>query len=140
MAAAGHNFSVRRAHFEAVGGFDPRLTINEHRELALRLQKSGVRLRPVHGAKTYHLTHRSGWRDPLHDRQWEQIFYEAHPIRAVKLMSLFWSSLAEDNAIPVEHRILSLPEMEAAAKNAAGVEYDALSERLPQPEHPGHHV
>jgi glycosyltransferase involved in cell wall biosynthesis len=116
MAAAGHNASVRTAQFEAVGGFDERLTINEHRELALRLQQSGVRLKPVHEAKTYHLTHRSGWRNPLADPQWERIFYEAHPIAAVKLMSLFWSSLAEDSSIPEEHRILSLPQMEAVAR------------------------
>ena len=60
MAAAGHNASVRRNDFESVGGFDERLTINEHRELAYRLQRSGVPVRPVAGAVLYHLTHQTG--------------------------------------------------------------------------------
>ena len=51
MAAAGHNASVRKADFERAGGFDERLSINEHRELALRLQRAGVRVRPVPGAR-----------------------------------------------------------------------------------------
>lgn len=79
MAASGHNASVRRADFNAVGGFDERLTINEHRELALRLQATGVRVRPVAAARSYHLTHRLGWRDPLVDREWERKVYSAHP-------------------------------------------------------------
>ena len=93
-AASGANQSVSREAFLATGGFDTLLTINEHRELALRLCQAGLRMVPV-SARTYHLTHRTGWRDPLADPAWELIFYRAHPIPAVPLLSVLWSSFAD---------------------------------------------
>jgi len=115
-AAAGANQSVARNAFLEVGGFHNDITINEHRELALRLINSGLRMALAEGAYSYHLTHRSGWRDPLHDASWEKFFYAAHPIPAVPLLSIFWASLSETARYPVEARINSLPELEAIAK------------------------
>ena len=63
-AASGSNQSVPRAAFLDAGGFHKDITINEHRELALRLTNAGLRMVPANGAYSYHLTHRSGWRDP----------------------------------------------------------------------------
>jgi GT2 family glycosyltransferase len=114
-AASGANQSVRREAFLTSGGFDVLLTINEHRELALRLCQAGLRMVPI-PARTYHLTHRTGWRDPLVDTSWESIFYQAHPIPAVPLLSVLWSSLADPVPFPTSCRIVSLPELAAAAQ------------------------
>lgn len=114
-AAAGSNQSVARELFLQSGGFDPRLSINEHRELALRLCRMGCRMAGS-AARTYHMIHRSGWRDPLAERDWEEIFFAAHPIPAVALMSVFWASLAEPCELPPEARIGSLAELAAAAE------------------------
>jgi glycosyltransferase involved in cell wall biosynthesis len=132
MAASGSNFSVRRLDFTAASGYDERLTINEHRELALRLWERGVRLTAVDGARTYHLTHRVGWRDPLTETTWERIMYEAHPCLAVRLMSIFWMSLAGDRAIPDEARITSLPQMDAIVRGGTTIDYDAIRRGHPQ--------
>jgi glycosyltransferase involved in cell wall biosynthesis len=113
-AASGSNFSVERDSFLECDGFREDLDLNEHRELALRLCERGLRLVPVHGARTYHLIH-GETRNPLEEHTWEEIFYRSHPIAAVKLLSSFWASLAPDSAIPPDERILSLPELEAAA-------------------------
>src|SRR5262249_39870699 len=113
MAASAHNASLRRQDFTLVGGFDERLTINEHREPAFSPHQAGVPVRAVRGARSYHLTHRPGWRDPLTEGQWEKIFYAAHPCLAVKLMSIFWLSLGGDSGIPCAARILSLPQMDS---------------------------
>ena len=115
-AASGSNQSVGREAFLAAGGFDVLLTINEHRELALRLCQAGARMVPV-SARTYHLTHRSGWRDPLVDSSWESIFYQAHPIPAVPLLSVLWASLADPVPFPASCRIVSLPDLSAAARH-----------------------
>ncbi len=132
MAASGHNLSVRRSVFADVGGFRGALEHNDHRELALRLQRRGVRLVPVANARSYHLTHQVGWRDPLADRTWEQEFYRLHPSMAVKLMSVFWLSLTEDRGIPAAARIRSLVELDAMVrKEGAAVDYDAV--RLAHP-------
>jgi glycosyltransferase involved in cell wall biosynthesis len=120
VAASGSNQSVSRAAFRAVGGFDAALTINEHRELALRLCQNGLRMVPV-AARTYHLTHRSGWRDPLLDNSWEAIFYRAHPLPAVALLSVLWSSLADRAPFPESSRIASLPALSEAAARCRGV-------------------
>ncbi len=134
MAASGHNLSVSRRAFEAVGGFDERLQINAHRELALRLQQQGIRLVPVPGARTFHLTHRVGWRDPLVETEWEQIFLQTHPCLAVKLMSVFWMSLGGEKRIPPEARILSLPQLEAIVQGGTTIDYDAIRrDHLPGP-------
>ncbi|MGH7715532.1 MAG: glycosyltransferase family 2 protein [Vulcanimicrobiaceae bacterium] len=115
--ASGGNLSVERERFLECGGFREDLDLNEHRELALRLYGRGLRLVPVHGARTYHLIH-GETRNPLTERRWEEIFYRAHPIPAVKLLSTFWASLAPDSTIPPEARILSIPELETAAARA----------------------
>jgi len=113
-AASGSNFSVERAHFLEAGGFLEALDLNEHRELALRLCAQGLRVVPVPGARTYHLIH-GATRNPLEERAWEDIFYRAHPVPVVKLLPVLWASLAPDSTIPADERILSLPELEAAA-------------------------
>ncbi len=131
MAAAGHNLSVRRADFEAVGGFDARFMMNEHRELAYRLQQRGAPVRLVPNAHTYHLTHREGWRDPIDVEDWEQDFLDAHPDPAVPLMSLFWLSLSQDPAIPEPARIPTLAALEAVALDPGPIDYQAI--RLAHP-------
>jgi hypothetical protein len=126
-AASGCNWSVARSDFLAAGGFDEALDINEHRELALRLCQRGARMAAVDGACSYHLTHRSGWRDPLQDTRWERAFYAAHPLPVVKLLAVLWASLSPGYAIPAEARITSLPALEEAASGyGSGVDYDAL--------------
>ncbi len=112
-AASGSNQSLRRNDFLEVGGFHPELSINEHRELALRLTERGLRMAGT-SARTYHMIHRSGWRDPLQERDWEEIFYAAHPTAEVALMPILWASLGEDS-VPKAARIHSLPALEAAA-------------------------
>jgi GT2 family glycosyltransferase len=119
-AAAGSNFSLPRAAFLEAGGFHVELTINEHRELALRLQNRGLRLLPT-TARSYHLIHRTGWRDPLEQRDWERIFYAAHPLPAVALMAFLWESISDKPTIPVSARLNSLPKLAAAAERYAGI-------------------
>jgi len=124
-AASGSNQSVSRDAFLACGGFHEAITINEHRELALRLCRAGARMVPVDAAYSYHLTHRTGWRDPATDTAWENTFYRAHPIAAVPLMSVFWASLSDPIPFPRAARIMSLPALEAAAercKDLIGIE------------------
>jgi hypothetical protein len=74
-------------------------------------------------ARTYHMIHRSGWRDPLLERDWEDIFYRAHPLPEVALLPLLWESLNDTATLPGASRITSLPALEAAAarcRNAGG--------------------
>jgi glycosyltransferase involved in cell wall biosynthesis len=130
-AASGSNLSMERQAFHRVGGFLEQLDINEHRELALRLCLDGNSMAPVVGARTYHLTHRSGWRDPLQQTAWEEHFFRAHPISAVKLLTVFWAGLSIPNGIPREARINSLPELEAAARGDTGIDYDAIRRLIP---------
>lgn len=129
-AAAGSNLSVPRAAFVAVGGFNAAIDINEHRELALRLCEAGLALGPVMGARSYHLTHRAGWRDPLVERRWEQVFYAAHPILAVKLLAVFWASLDPKSAVPPEARLTSLEALGAAARGDIRADWDAVRAAL----------
>ncbi len=119
-AASGANQSLSREAFIASGGFHPSISINEHRELALRLCLSGMSMTACEG-RSYHMTHRSGWRDPLEDLEWEDIFYAAHPRPDVALMPLFWQSLSELEAVPETARILSLPQLAEAAASVANV-------------------
>ncbi|WP_068078218.1 glycosyltransferase family 2 protein [Novosphingobium lentum] len=95
-AASGSNLSLARDRFVAAGGFHPGMDINEHRELAYRLCRSGARLVPVDGARSYHLTHRDGWRDPLQDDGWERSFVAAHAEAPVAELKAYWSALAAD--------------------------------------------
>jgi glycosyltransferase involved in cell wall biosynthesis len=99
-AASGSNLSVPRALFLAAGGFDDAIDINEHRELAYRLYGMGARLIPVEGARSYHLTHRNGWRDPLHDAGWEQGFRAAHAEAPIAELKAYWSTLSADTPPP----------------------------------------
>lgn len=117
-AATGSNQSVRRECFLAVGGFHEQMTMNEHRELALRLTRRGSGMRPVEQARCYHLTHRSGWRSPFEDTEWETLFWERHPLPEVALMPVLWASLSDHPSIPSGDRILSLPALAAAAHRA----------------------
>lgn len=119
-AASGSNLSVPARAFHAAGGFDERLDINEHRELALRLCGAGAHMAPAEGARTYHMTHRAGWRDPLRDRGWESAFYRRHPEPAVLLLAVLWAGLSDGGAVvPPDARIASLPELEQAAEGGA---------------------
>ncbi len=119
-AAAGSNQSVSRAAFLNSGGFHPELTINEHRELALRLCQRGLRMTAVH-ARSYHMIHRSGWRDPLHEPSWEEIFYNAHPLPEVALLPFLWGSLSDPLPFPAQACLRSLPELAAAAEAYRGL-------------------
>ncbi|MCB2072564.1 MAG: glycosyltransferase family 2 protein [Novosphingobium sp.] len=130
-AASGSNFSVARDAFLASGGFDGEIDINEHRELALRLCDGGARIGLVEGARTYHLTHRSGWRDPLAETNWETVFYRRHPSLAVKLLSVFWASLSRVGDIPAEARITTFPDLERFAQGESGIDFDAVRRRIP---------
>jgi glycosyltransferase involved in cell wall biosynthesis len=124
-AASGANASVRRAAFLSCGGFNADLHNNEHRELALRMSRAGARVVAVRQARTYHMTHRAGWRDPLKDASWEEIFFAAHPLPEVRLLSVFWASLSDGNVVPPALRILSLPALEAAARDGSGYDHQA---------------
>jgi GT2 family glycosyltransferase len=125
-AACGANLSIRREAFADSGGFDEAIDNNEHRELCLRLCAAGWRMGLVEGARTYHLTHRTGWRDPLVEANWETVFYRRHPLPVVKLLAVFWASIADNSRVPPEARILSLPELERRSRDAEGIDYDAL--------------
>jgi hypothetical protein len=114
MAAAGHNFSVPRGAFVEVGGFDPEISINEHRDLALRMCRRGARVVAVEGAISLHLTHREGWRDPLAGEDgWEQAFFRRHPLET-ELMLRFWRSLA--GQVAPSQRLMSLEEVDAVLR------------------------
>lgn len=132
-AATGSNLSVPRAAFLQTGGFHEGGGLTEHRELALRLCQMGLGMGLIEGARTYHLTHRSGWRDPLAETGWEEDFYALHPIIAVKLLAVFWASLASKSPLPAEARISSLMELEVAARGECGVDYDAARTLLGRP-------
>ena len=130
-AASGSNFSVRRDVFLDVGGFDNDLDNNEHRELSLRLCQAGARMGFVEGARTYHLTHRSGWRDPLEQSDWEAVFSRRHPVPEVKLLAVLWASLSGASRVPPEARMSSLKDLERAARGETGIDYDAVRRLIP---------
>jgi len=117
-AASGHNLSLAREAFLEAGGFDPGLDINEHRDLALRLCGDGLSMAPVEG-RSYHMTHRKGWRDPLAEPAWMERFYRAHPTPAVALLRVLWAGLSDRPTIPEAARITSLPALAAAAARIA---------------------
>lgn len=93
-AASGSNLSIRRDMFLAAGGFDPGIDINEHRELAYRLCRGSARMTAVEGACTYHLTHRSGWRDPLADPLWETTFKDRNPDAPIDALKQYWRDVS----------------------------------------------
>jgi GT2 family glycosyltransferase len=127
-AASGANQSVGRTVFLEAGGFKPELDNNEHRELALRLCQQGLSMVGT-TARTYHMTHRSGWRDPLADISWEEVFFAAHPTAEVALLPLLWASLADAAHLPEVARLHSLPDLAVAAKRCEAFEgRDAVRE------------
>ena len=98
-AASGSNQSLGRRAFLDIGGFQLDISTNEHRELALRLCQNGFAM-VGSTARTYHMTHRSGWRDPLENTDWEDIFFKAHPIAAVALLRVLWAKLLMSSPSP----------------------------------------
>ena len=114
-AASGANQSLEREAFLDIGGFLSEINCNEHRELALRLCERGFTMAGSK-ARTYHMTHRSGWRDPLEERDWEDIFFKVHPIPEVALLPVLWASLADVVTLPEAARINSMPALAAAAE------------------------
>lgn len=119
-AASGSNQSVSRTAFLESGGFHPDISINEHRELALRFCQRGQRMAGT-PARTFHMLHRNGWRDPLDETHWEEIFYGAHPIAEVALLPFLWASLSEKAFFPAPSLIRSLPELATVAENYRGI-------------------
>src|SRR5262245_24339122 len=71
--------------------------------------------------RTYHLTHRSRWRDPLVENAWEDVFFAAHPTAEVALLSVFWASLADAPDLPEAARLYLLPDLAAAAQRCKGI-------------------
>ena len=51
-------------YFLAAGGLNEEMDNNDHREITLRMCRAGHRMGATK-ARSYHLTHRTGWRDPL---------------------------------------------------------------------------
>ena len=133
-AASGSNQSMTRAAFLDAGGFNEDLDINEHRELALRLCAAGGRMAAVDEAFSYHLTHRSGWRDPLSEPGWEAVFYAAHPILAVKLLAVFWASLGSGRDPGVRRNgSARWPNWRPPRAAGPAFDYDAVRARLGLP-------
>jgi hypothetical protein len=120
MAASGHNFSIPTAAFLAAGGFPLDISINEHRELALRLCRDGMKVKVVEGAVSLHLTHREGYRDPMKGEDgWEQAFARLHPYET-ELMMRFWRSLAGDPGLDPADRLPTLESVEQLLQRVAG--------------------
>lgn len=112
MAASGHNFSIATRSFLDAGGFPLDISINEHRELALRLCQNGARVVPVEGAVSLHLTHREGYRDPMKgEDNWEQAFARRHPLET-QLMMRLWRTLGNDPSLGAEQRLPSLESVD----------------------------
>jgi GT2 family glycosyltransferase len=121
MAASGHNFSIPTAAFRQAAGFPLDISINEHRELALRLCRAGARVVVVEGAVSLHLTHREGYRDPMSGEDgWEQAFARRHPLETW-LMMRFWRSLAGDANLDPAEEVNTLERVdELLREHAAG--------------------
>jgi cellulose synthase/poly-beta-1,6-N-acetylglucosamine synthase-like glycosyltransferase len=126
MAASGSNLSVRRHAFLAIGGFNPQVDMTEHREMAARLCATGQVMGFVKGGMTYHLSHRSGWRDPLQDTQWEPHLLQTQPGAATRLLPVMWASLADHSPLPSTQRITNLDELAHAAQHLSEAEIDHL--------------
>jgi len=123
-AASGHNFSMTKEVFLKTQGFDLELTMNEHRELAFKLSLAGYRHGYIEEAKSYHLTHRSGWRNPLTISDWEERFLALHPIRSVALLSIFWATIANADKLPKPLQIPDFESLEKASLNLDLINYD----------------
>lgn len=123
-ATSGQNTSMPREPFLQVNGFDEKLEINEQRELAYRMFKKGIKFGYIPDAKSYHMLHRSGWRNPMEMPDWEKRFLALHPSRAVALLNVFWATIANPNQLPAELRIHNLLELERANLNEKRMNYD----------------
>jgi len=125
MAASGHNFSIPTRTFIAAGGFPLDISINEHRELALRLCRDGARVVPVDGAVSLHLTHREGYRDPMKgEDDWEQAFARRHPYE-LQLMMRFWRTLGADPTLAEAERLPTLESVDALLRERAAAVHPA---------------
>ena len=113
MTVSAHNISIRKEHFSSVGGFDENLALNEHRELALRLQtRLGLAVRLLEECRSYHLCHSTAWRDPLVSLDaWEPFMLASYSGNDVRLLSFFWLSLANTADLPQELRIGTIEEL-----------------------------
>jgi hypothetical protein len=120
MTASGCNMSVRRNAFLAIGGFNPQVDLTEQREMAARLCAMGQVMGFVEGGVTYHLSHRSGWRDPLQDTQWEQHLLQTQPGAATRLLPVMWASLADHSPLPTTQRITNLDATSTFSTAAVG--------------------
>ncbi len=126
IAASGHNFSIPSQAFRAAGGFDTDISINEHRELALRLCRDKARLRVVEGAVSLHLTHREGYRNPLSGEDgWEQAFARRHPFETQIMMRL-WRTLADDATLDPAERVTTLEYADELLAASARPAYTGL--------------
>jgi hypothetical protein len=119
MTVSAHNLSLSRERFTDVGGFDERLDMNEHRDLALTLfERHGMKVRLVESAPSYHLTHSSRWRDPIEVlNQWEPLFLAKHATQEARLLPFFWMTLAHDERLPQELRITTIEELIERARH-----------------------
>jgi hypothetical protein len=87
---------------------------------------------PVEGARSFHMLHRVGWRNPVTETDWESDFYGSHPCLAVKLINVFLLSLEGDRDIPPEARIESFEQMEAIVQGGSSFDYDSLRRTHPR--------
>jgi len=131
MTASAHNISIPKEVFHDVGGFTESLTMNEHRELALKADiKRGYLVHLLDNSQSYHLCHSHSWRDPLeHLSLWEPLFRESYPRNDVRLLPFFWLSVAESKGLPSELFIPTLSDLlERAQGNITPYEeYRAVS-------------
>lgn len=126
MAASGSNQSVRRHAFLAIGGFNPEVDFIEQREMAARLCALGHSMGFVKGGLTYHLSHRSGWRDPMQNTQWEKHLMQTQPGPATRLLPVMSASLAEPSPLSPNQRITNLDALDQAAQQLTEIEIDHL--------------
>jgi hypothetical protein len=113
MAASAHNISMETAAFRDVGGFRDTLEMNEHRELALRLEvKHGLSVNLLEDCRSYHLCHSNTWRDPLVNlHSWESILLESSSRNDVRLLAFFWLTLGDSHRLPSHLKIATLEEL-----------------------------
>jgi glycosyltransferase involved in cell wall biosynthesis len=131
MSVPGHNASMPRADFAAVGGYDAAQVPIEHRELALRLTARGLDIVYAPAARGYHLLHKSRGRDPLSGRQdWMHAFYGRHHGPAAKLMLILWHSIARTRAVPEDLRIDSILTLARIVRDGGAARYETVFRRL----------
>jgi glycosyltransferase involved in cell wall biosynthesis len=131
MSVPGHNVSLPKSDFDAVGGYDAAQVPVEHREIGLRLATRGLDIAYAPAARSYHLLHKSRGRDPLSGRQdWMRAFYARHDVPAARLMLILWHTIARTGAVPGNARIGSILELARILRGAQATPYDAVFRRL----------